>query len=153
MNVAQDVKLLEAVKQQGKAWTNIVRTSLPGRTGLSAKNRYVACRSLRAHRNSKYLSLIAVTTTSPVPPPSVLATAENPPPPPARHTPVRASANFRPQCPHRPGRPHHICHVITALSPPPTRSLSTPNTHITLSRVRSPNPKATHAQSTTDAPT
>jgi hypothetical protein len=28
------------VKTQGKSWTNIVRATLPGRTGLAAKNRY-----------------------------------------------------------------------------------------------------------------
>jgi hypothetical protein len=38
----QDVKLLEAVKEDGKQWANIVRTHLHGRTGLAAKNRYVS---------------------------------------------------------------------------------------------------------------
>ncbi|KZT63461.1 hypothetical protein DAEQUDRAFT_680350 [Daedalea quercina L-15889] len=36
----EDEQLLRAVEQQGHSWANIARTSLPGRTGLAAKNRY-----------------------------------------------------------------------------------------------------------------
>ncbi|PCH35528.1 hypothetical protein WOLCODRAFT_107457 [Wolfiporia cocos MD-104 SS10] len=35
-----DEQLLRAVEEQGHCWANIARTSLPGRTGLAAKNRY-----------------------------------------------------------------------------------------------------------------
>ncbi|KAK7463420.1 hypothetical protein VKT23_006773 [Stygiomarasmius scandens] len=35
-----DEMLLNAVKQHGKLWTKIVKLYFPGRTGLSAKNRY-----------------------------------------------------------------------------------------------------------------
>jgi Myb-like DNA-binding domain len=36
----QDVLLLEAVGKHGKVWSQIVKVYFPGRTGLSAKNRY-----------------------------------------------------------------------------------------------------------------
>jgi hypothetical protein len=36
----QDEMLLRAVNEHGKVWTKIVKTYFPGRTGLSAKNRY-----------------------------------------------------------------------------------------------------------------
>ncbi|KAG5645097.1 hypothetical protein DXG03_006911 [Asterophora parasitica] len=35
-----DELLLQAVNEHGKVWTKIVKTYFPGRTGLSAKNRY-----------------------------------------------------------------------------------------------------------------
>ncbi|KAF8650301.1 hypothetical protein AX16_005309 [Volvariella volvacea WC 439] len=35
-----DELLIQAVNQHGKVWTKIVKTYFPGRTGLSAKNRY-----------------------------------------------------------------------------------------------------------------
>ncbi|KAK0196045.1 Homeodomain-like protein [Armillaria mellea] len=35
-----DALLLKAVSEHGKVWTKIVKTYFPGRTGLSAKNRY-----------------------------------------------------------------------------------------------------------------
>ncbi|KAF9001494.1 Homeodomain-like protein [Cyathus striatus] len=35
-----DELLLQAVQEHGKVWTKIVKTYFPGRTGLSAKNRY-----------------------------------------------------------------------------------------------------------------
>jgi len=35
-----DDLLLQAVREHGKVWTKIVKTYFPGRTGLSAKNRY-----------------------------------------------------------------------------------------------------------------
>ncbi|KAF8625239.1 hypothetical protein AX17_006905 [Amanita inopinata Kibby_2008] len=35
-----DEMLLKAVNEHGKVWTKIVKTYFPGRTGLSAKNRY-----------------------------------------------------------------------------------------------------------------
>jgi hypothetical protein len=35
-----DERLLRAVEEHGKVWTKIVKTYFPGRTGLSAKNRY-----------------------------------------------------------------------------------------------------------------
>ncbi|TRM64818.1 hypothetical protein BD626DRAFT_400019 [Schizophyllum amplum] len=37
---AQDDLLIRAVNEHGKVWTKIVKTYFPGRTGLSAKNRY-----------------------------------------------------------------------------------------------------------------
>ncbi|KAL0574174.1 hypothetical protein V5O48_007783 [Marasmius crinis-equi] len=36
----QDSMLINAVNEHGKLWTKIVKTYFPGRTGLSAKNRY-----------------------------------------------------------------------------------------------------------------
>ncbi|KAJ8468221.1 hypothetical protein ONZ45_g17325 [Pleurotus djamor] len=36
----EDAQLLDAVEVMGKSWTKIVKTYFPGRTGLSAKNRY-----------------------------------------------------------------------------------------------------------------
>ncbi|KAG6873481.1 hypothetical protein C0995_015184 [Termitomyces sp. Mi166 len=36
-----DELLLQAVNEHGKVWTKIVKTYFPGRTGLSAKNRYI----------------------------------------------------------------------------------------------------------------
>ncbi|KAF9259396.1 hypothetical protein L218DRAFT_933790 [Marasmius fiardii PR-910] len=36
----QDTLLINAVNEHGKLWTKIVKTYFPGRTGLSAKNRY-----------------------------------------------------------------------------------------------------------------
>ncbi|KAF4596112.1 hypothetical protein EYR40_008203 [Pleurotus pulmonarius] len=36
----EDAQLLDAVQTMGKSWTKIVKTYFPGRTGLSAKNRY-----------------------------------------------------------------------------------------------------------------
>lgn len=36
----QDALLISAVNEHGKLWTKIVKTYFPGRTGLSAKNRY-----------------------------------------------------------------------------------------------------------------
>ncbi|KAK1235064.1 hypothetical protein PQX77_001729 [Marasmius sp. AFHP31] len=36
----QDTMLINAVNEHGKLWTKIVKTYFPGRTGLSAKNRY-----------------------------------------------------------------------------------------------------------------
>ncbi|KAF5386471.1 hypothetical protein D9757_005920 [Collybiopsis confluens] len=38
----QDQILLDAVKLHGTCWKNIVRTYFPGKTGLSAKNRYTS---------------------------------------------------------------------------------------------------------------
>jgi Myb-like DNA-binding domain len=38
----QDEILLRAVEEHGKVWTKIVKTYFPGRTGLSAKNRFVS---------------------------------------------------------------------------------------------------------------
>ncbi|KAF7299993.1 hypothetical protein MKEN_01321500 [Mycena kentingensis (nom. inval.)] len=37
---SQDDLLIQAVNEHGKVWTKIVQTFFPGRTGLSAKNRY-----------------------------------------------------------------------------------------------------------------
>ncbi|THV07251.1 hypothetical protein K435DRAFT_643570, partial [Dendrothele bispora CBS 962.96] len=39
-NWSAEAMLLNAVKQHGKLWTKIVKLYFPGRTGLSAKNRY-----------------------------------------------------------------------------------------------------------------
>ncbi|KAF9562575.1 hypothetical protein CPC08DRAFT_373067 [Agrocybe pediades] len=36
----EDSMLVKAVAEHGKVWTKIVKTYFPGRTGLSAKNRY-----------------------------------------------------------------------------------------------------------------
>ncbi|KAL0953089.1 hypothetical protein HGRIS_004361 [Hohenbuehelia grisea] len=46
----EDAQLLQAVQVIGKSWTKIVKTYFPGRTGLSAKNRY--CRLLRIMSDS-----------------------------------------------------------------------------------------------------
>ncbi|TEB33512.1 hypothetical protein FA13DRAFT_157883 [Coprinellus micaceus] len=54
-----DDMLLRAVEEHGKVWTKIVKTYFPGRTGLSAKNRYNSItrfnpdsRNARARRRS-----------------------------------------------------------------------------------------------------
>ncbi|KAK7449167.1 hypothetical protein VKT23_013317 [Stygiomarasmius scandens] len=49
----EDALLLEAVKKHGKLWSQIVKTYFPGRTGLSAKNRYHSISRTRVKFNRK----------------------------------------------------------------------------------------------------
>ncbi|KDQ12515.1 hypothetical protein BOTBODRAFT_56780 [Botryobasidium botryosum FD-172 SS1] len=68
----EDRQLLEVVKEHGKSWTNIVRTYYPGRTGLSAKNRYGQLtrasserRRLQPHQRAVPASRSGTRTSSP----------------------------------------------------------------------------------------
>ncbi|KNZ77566.1 Myb-related protein B [Termitomyces sp. J132] len=48
-----DEILLQAVSEHGKVWTKIVKTYFPGRTGLSAKNRYNSITRFNADRGAR----------------------------------------------------------------------------------------------------
>ncbi|KAG6849594.1 hypothetical protein H0H93_007116 [Arthromyces matolae] len=48
-----DEVLLQAVNEHGKVWTKIVKTYFPGRTGLSAKNRYNSITRFNADRGPR----------------------------------------------------------------------------------------------------
>ncbi|KDR68531.1 hypothetical protein GALMADRAFT_129242 [Galerina marginata CBS 339.88] len=84
-----DELLLRAVAEHGKVWTKIVKTYFPGRTGLSAKNRYNSItrfnsdlsRSARPRRKSTDVSHYAVSRKAEsVSSSSSSASPESPPP-------------------------------------------------------------------------
>ncbi|KAK0430430.1 Homeodomain-like protein [Armillaria borealis] len=60
-----DALLLKAVSEHGKVWTKIVKTYFPGRTGLSAKNRYNSI--TRGNIDSRRSQGHSVSASGPVP--------------------------------------------------------------------------------------
>ncbi|KAK0500089.1 hypothetical protein EDD18DRAFT_1148392 [Armillaria luteobubalina] len=57
-----DALLISAVNEHGKLWTKIVKTYFPGRTGLSAKNRYNSITRFNSDRGGRKSSISSYTT-------------------------------------------------------------------------------------------
>ncbi|KAK0469405.1 uncharacterized protein EV420DRAFT_29934 [Desarmillaria tabescens] len=57
-----DALLISAVNEHGKLWTKIVKTYFPGRTGLSAKNRYNSITRFNSDRGGRKSSVSSYTT-------------------------------------------------------------------------------------------